>query len=136
MHRLLLSLLAGSAALMSVPAFAQAVTVFTFPDPAITNFRLTSASLNYDGGIQPWVRIGYILHAGDVVNISGQADLDGGNLRLSGCGTASANVIVGSDPFTDQITCTADGSYVQLMGQSYYTVGRVNSLTVTVTHPS
>lgn len=125
------------ALLLTFTAFTSAsaqTTIFTFPDPAITNFRLTTATLNYNGGTQPWIRVAADLHTGDVVSISGQADLDGGYLRLIGCGAASSMTIDGGpDPFSDSITCTAAGSYVQIMGQSNFTVGHINSLTIIVT---
>lgn len=113
------------------PALAQ-TTIFTFPDPAITNFRLTNATINYSGGTQPWIRIAATLHSGSVVHITGQAQLEGGYLRLIGCG-ATGIELSGSDPFEDSITCTSDASYVLIIGQSNYTIGAITALTVTVT---
>jgi uncharacterized protein with beta-barrel porin domain len=113
------------------PAIAQ-TSVFNFPDPGITSFRLTTATLNYNGGIQPWFRVGTTLHTGDVVHVTGQLALSGGYVRVLGCGVVSSTTFSGTDAIDDTITCTEDGSTITIMGQTTFTIGAITALHIDV----
>lgn len=119
--------------LMLLPGCASAqTTIFTHPDPAIVNFRLTTSTINFNGGTQPWVRIAATLHTGDVVHVAGTLNLTGGYVRLLGCGQASSNTFSGTDTINDTITCSEDASYITIIGQSSLTVGAITALSVDV----